>query len=161
MVFEQRPRLGPPVQPLQEGAAVRGQPAIHLPRADGQQLAFHGRAQPQPPPRPRQPQRQQGLEAQGPGIARGLPDGPQGLDDGGAIGQGAALGRARGPGRRVVEQPDGVLAVMPGHLTELVQDRPLLRASGAPIPLVDRLHIFLLGACTHDDGLHRLRKVTS
>jgi len=26
---------------------------------------------------------------------------------------------------------------------------------------LDRLHIFLLGACTHDDGLHRLRKVTS
>jgi hypothetical protein len=67
------------------------------------------------------------FETQGPGIARSLPDGPQGLDDGGAIGPGAALGRPRGAGRRPIEQPDGVFAVRARDLAELIQDAPLPR----------------------------------
>jgi hypothetical protein len=132
-----------------------------LPRADGQQLAFHGRAQPQAPARPRQPQRQQRLEAPKPRIARGLPDDAQSLDDGGAIRYGPVARRALGTWGGAVEQPDGVLAVMSRHLTKLVQHLRLLRAPGAPIPVVDRLYVLVLGAGTHDGFLHRLRKVTS
>ena len=161
VMFEQGARLGAPVQPLAELAAVRGQAAIDLPRADREHLLFHGRAQAQPAPRPGQPQRQQGLEPHGPRVAGGLPDAPQDGDHGRAIPGGSAPWWAGGAGGRAVEQPDGVLAVMAGDLTELVQDLLLLRAPGAPIPVIDHLHVLLLGSRTHDRGLHRLRKVTS
>ena len=42
VVFEQGAGLGAAVQPLANLAAVRGQPAIHLARADGQHLPLHG-----------------------------------------------------------------------------------------------------------------------
>ena len=157
------PGLVRPYSRCVSGRRYGRQAAIHLPRADRQQLALHGRAQPQPPARPRQPQRQQGLEPHRPGIARGLPDGPQGLDDrAGRRSRRAAPGRPRGAGRRPVEQPDGVLAVIarsPGRT------RPGSAASPAarrlPIPLIDRLQVLPLALRTHDGSLHRLGKVTS
>jgi len=61
VVFEQTARLGAPVQPRADLAAVRGQAAIDLARADAQQLRLHRRPQVQPAPGPGQPQGQQRL----------------------------------------------------------------------------------------------------
>ena len=67
VVLEQGAGLGAAVQPLAELPAVRGEPAIHLARADSQHLPLHGGPQSQPAPRPGQPQRQQRLEPPRPG----------------------------------------------------------------------------------------------
>lgn len=84
------------------------------------------------------------------GEAGGLPDGPQGLDDR----RGLRGGRPPGPAvpQRPVAHPDGVLAVVARDAADLLLEAPRLRAPGCTLPRVDRLHVFLRGSRTHDDG---------
>src|SRR5260370_1189641 len=86
---------------------------------------------------------------------------PAGVDNGGTIGPGAAVRLPRGARRRSIEQPDGVFAMRPRDVAELIQDAPLPRPRRVPIPLIDRLHVLSLALRTHDGSLHRLAKVSS
>ena len=72
-----------------------------------------------------------------------FPDHAQGLDGGRLVERRPPLRRPRGTRGRSVEHPDRMLAVIAGHLTDLIQNLPLLRTPGMPITLIDSLHILL------------------
>ena len=54
-----------------------------------------------------------------------------------------------------------MLAMVAGHLSELVEDLPLLRSPGLPIALIDRLDVLPFRGRTHAGCLHRPGTVTS
>jgi len=98
------------------------QPAVHLPGTDAQQLLLDRRRHPPALAYPRQPKGQEPLQAQRPGVTGRPPDRRlhgQGLRPVPA-GASASGGRAISVGRRAVEQPAGVFAVIPRIQTKLV-----------------------------------------
>jgi hypothetical protein len=160
-MFEQGARLGPPIKPLRESPAVGRETTIHLAGTDAHQLLLHRGAEPEAAARPRQPQRQERVQPPRPGISGGFPDGPERVDRGRTVRDRPAP-RGRGsPRRRMVQEPDGVLAMVASHLTELVEDLPLLRAPGLPVALIDRLNVLPFRVRTHASCLHRPGTVTS
>lgn len=54
-----------------------------------------------------------------------------------------------------------VLAKVAGHLTELVEDLPLLRSPGLAVALIDGLDVLPFRVRTHAGCLHRPGTVTS
>src|SRR5262245_16215421 len=118
--LEQRPGLGAPVPPGLERSLGRREAPIDLARADGPQLPAHRGRQPAPAAGPGQPQREQGLEPHGPGIARGLPDRSQRLDHRRAVrGRPAAPPGPRPPRGWAMEEPQGRLPMVARGRTEL------------------------------------------
>ncbi len=77
VMLEKGPGLGAAIQPTLELTFLRGEMAVNGPRADDSQLALDARRELKPALGPGKPHRQQGLEPQGPGVARRFPDGSQ------------------------------------------------------------------------------------
>jgi hypothetical protein len=158
VVLEEGAGLGAAVAPGLEVALVRRQAPIDLPGTDPAELGLGRGGEVEMAPRPRQPERQQRLEADRPRVARRRPDLRQRLDHPRGIRESAAPRPAPGlPGRRPVEQPDRVLAVVLRHATELIQDPLLLLAPRAPIAGMDRPQVLPLRFRTHDVHLLRPR----
>jgi hypothetical protein len=150
VVLEQGPGLGAPVAPRLKGPFDRRQAPIDLARADGPQLSADRGRQAQPAAGAGQPQREQGLEPYGPGIARGVPDGGQRLDHRPAVrGRPAAPPGSRPPGGRAVEEPERRLPMVAGGRTELIEDLSLGLPGRLTVAPVDGLQVLLLRAEAH------------
>jgi len=101
-----------------------------------------------------QPQRQQGPQPHRPRTAGRLPDGPEGLDGGGAAPRGpAAPGGAAARRSGPVQQAHGVLAVIAGDPAAFIQEPLLLPARRLAIARVDHFDVLPLGVCRHDVAL--------
>jgi len=93
---------------------------------------------------PGQPPSQDRLETHRPGIPCLLPDALDDAQEGQTVGFGP--GPLRGSLRPsclqgLRELPDGILAVDPTYLTELIQKAPLVRLRGVVIPLVTAFQV--------------------
>jgi hypothetical protein len=151
VVLQERARLRPAVEASPHAPPGRLEPAVHLPGAEGEQLRLERRREAKPPPRPGQPQREEGPQADRPGVAGRRPDGRQDPDDLRTVARGARPSVGVGAPRwRAVEEPDGVLPVVARNLAELVQDLPLERSGGVAVAAMDGLEVLPLGLVAHD-----------
>jgi hypothetical protein len=150
VVLEERARLGPPVHAPFEPPFVRREPAVHLPGADREQRLLEGQREAEALPGPGEPEREQCLEAHRPRAARGLPDRRQDRDELNAVGGPPSASWGGTAPRRPLQQPDGMLAMVPRDLTELVQDPCLERPGGLAVAGMDGLEVLPLGLMAHD-----------
>ena len=80
VLLQKGARLRAPVPARCPGPPVGRQPSVHLAGTQAEELGFEGWREPKAGARPRQPERQQGLEADRPGVPGSSPDGGQHLD---------------------------------------------------------------------------------
>ena len=161
VMFEQGAGLGAPIETTPLGPFVSCQAIIHAARADGEQLPFQFGAEAEASPDPRHPLRQQRFQAHRPRTIGRFPDRLQNREDGRTIVDASPTARAPGPrsGRSSVQQPDGILAMVPAVGTELVQDPPPFRPGRLLIPGMNLSQIVLARAWLHrvtrfHGGLH-------
>lgn len=127
VMFEQSCWLGAPIQSFLELQFLWLQAAVDLAGTNGEQLLFHVRTERKALANPRHPQRQERLQAHGPGIPCGCPDLRQDGNDLRAV---QIATRAMSPlgfgiGQRAIEFTNGIFAMIATHLAKLVQDRRL------------------------------------
>ncbi len=124
LVFEQGARFGMPVQTLLRLEFLGLQKAVHLARANLQELGLHfGSQAPHALAGPGKPLGQQRLQPKGPGITRGPPDCGETTHHHRAVG-GPTAARNTAGDRRIARTPqkaNRVLAMVPRVLTELVK----------------------------------------
>jgi hypothetical protein len=97
----------------------------------------------------------EGMEAMGADVARGLPEDGSGRGDGGTIharASGAGAGRPRG--RDAPEQADGGLAMETGDGHDLIEELPFLRPGGRQIPLALHGRVLPQARSRHGRLLH-------
>jgi hypothetical protein len=134
LVLQQGPGLGRAMQAAAALSLARPQAPIDLSRTDLEHLALELRGQDHALPQPGQPQGKQSLQAHRPGIAGGLADEGQGLDDLRRVRRATSSSGPRMQGRAsLAQQPDRVLAMVAAHPTELVEDLPLFFRSRFPL----------------------------
>src|SRR5579863_6970672 len=126
-MLQQQPRLGPSVAPPLLLGLLGPQTAIHLPRADPQQLTLDFPAHPKTPANPRHPLRQQRLQPNRPGRGSF----PYLRQDRQRLRTIAVSAPPHNflrplPRTRPVQQPNRILAVATRVPAEFVQDRLLL-----------------------------------
>jgi len=144
LVPEQRARFGASVEAAFESASVGFQGPVEGAGADGEHLPLQGRGEAEALSDPGQPPSQDRFETHRPGIACLLPDGFDDAQEGQTVGCGPGPSRGSlrpscGQGRG--ELPDGVLAVDPTDLAELIQDAPLVRLRGGVIPPITAFQV--------------------
>ena len=139
VVLQERPRLGPPVRPVVAGrryGARRRSICRGLRRSS---CRPPGAGEPETAPGPREPEREQGFQADRPGVAGRPPDCRQHWIT--RVHTSAAAAAAPGPlraGGGPVEEAQGRLPMVARHLAELVEDPLLLRSARLLVARVDR-----------------------
>ena len=156
LVLQQRTGPGGTVEPTLQRPFAKLQPPIHLPWADGQELARHLGGQRHAGPHPGQPLRQRRLQPLRTEIPGRFPHLGQHADHRLAV-PGPPPRDTPGAwrlGQRPVEQPERILAMIPTHLSELVQHHRLLSPLGPLIPWPYHSQILVLRPSRHAVCLH-------
>ena len=152
-MLQQATRPGATVEASLGGGFVGAQPAVDLAGADRQQLALDLGAEMKMLAHPGHPQRDRGLQPHRPGIARRPPDGLQHryqlLAVGGPPSRGVIGLRLCPTGRRPVQQPQGILAVVFRVRAKLVQNLPLHFARCLAVTSVNGSQVFPYALPSH------------
>ena len=153
VMLQQATRPGATVEASLGGGFVGAQPAVDLAGADRKQLALYLGAEMKMLSHPGHPERDQGLQPHRPGITRRPPDGLQHryqlLAVGGPPSRGVIGLRLCPTGRRPVQQPQGILAVVFRVRAKLVQNLPLHFARCLAVTSVNGSQVFPYALPSH------------